>query len=69
MGRLPGNIIWLDEGDIELYHPVCRTRVLIVDLSITRSGDKNVKLQAEGICPTCNKYVYLGFTNGTRSDN
>lgn len=69
MGRHHRRMQWLDEGDIELYHPDCRTRVLIIDLTLTRTGDKNVKLQAECICPTCKKYVYLAFTNGTRSDN
>ena len=51
----------LDEGDLEVFHPVCRNRVLILDLELRRArkGSDGCTLFVRAICKTCDKYVYL----------
>lgn len=49
--------------DIEVFHPVCRSRVLILLLEIRRgSSGLNQYLYVEGICPRCDTYVYLSLS-------
>ena len=57
------HLTFIDEGDIEIYHPACRSKVLIVSLSVARKQDGATQLYCEGICPTCNTYVYLALRN------
>ena len=60
-----------DEGDLDVYHPICRTRILITRME-TRRGRENRQptLYVEGICQTCDCYVYLqqAFPTGVLGD-
>lgn len=67
MGRVAPKLTQLDEGDIEIYHPECRALILITHLETRRitastRGDQ-AQLYVEGICPKCNRYVYLALRN------
>lgn len=41
-------------GDLDVYHPVCRTRILITSVAYSPNG-----LTFEGICYGCDRYVSL----------
>lgn len=53
----------LDAGDIELYHPRCRTKIVITTLELRRNVNKPY-LFAEGICEKCDRYVRLELHEG-----
>ena len=52
----------IDEGDLEVFHPVCRSKVLILDVEMRRGrkhGTSICTMFVRAICKTCDKYVYL----------
>lgn len=53
----------LDAGDIEIYHPRCRTKIVITTLELRRTA-KNPYLYVEGICEKCDRYVRLELHEG-----
>lgn len=46
-------------GEIEVFHPDCRTRVLITELAVRRRKDGVSFLYVEGVCPRCDRYVRM----------
>ena len=48
------------EGELEVYHPRCRTRVLLLEIEVRRSTERPY-LAVEGICQRCGCYVHLRF--------
>jgi hypothetical protein len=57
MGRTPDRKEVVGLGELEVFHPACRTRILITDLF---RGQET--LTFEGICATCDTYVRLELT-------
>lgn len=51
----------LDAGDIEVYHPSCRTKIIITTLELRRTKDNDQFLFVEGICEKCDRYVRLAL--------
>ena len=47
----------IDAGDLDVFHPLCRTKILITEFEIQYG--RIPSLHIEGICPTCDCYVHL----------
>jgi hypothetical protein len=55
-------------GDIEVFHPECRTRILIIELAVRRRKDGVSFLYVEGICKRCDRYVRLQMVDSELSE-
>lgn len=65
--RKDGVVVPIDEGDIEVFHPVCRSRIVILTIRLCRVGSGNGELQlyVTGICKRCDRYVYLSLKHSS----
>jgi hypothetical protein len=55
------------EEHLKVVHPACGRFVLVLRVSASRPFEKDaerrggMRLRVEGICYTCDRYVYLGI--------
>lgn len=52
----------IDAGDIEVYDPRCRSRILLTRVEMQRDA-RRMWLYVEGVCKTCDRYVRLRMIN------